>query len=186
MATSYRPRASMTASHHWEVYTQSERVALVPSAADRGKICFQVTPAPGSVWTWSGSAWLPGTAPTVVNDLTTGGAGTALSAEQGKVLATTKADVSATVAVASSRSLAAADNGKTLECTATVTLTVPAGLPAGFRCQVIPFDTTSLASAGGTLLNGATTTLTRAASSNPLVTLVARASVANSYVLSGT
>lgn len=86
MATTYRPRAPMTASHHWEVHTQSQRLAFVPSAADRGKICFQVMPAPGSLWTWSGSAWLPGTAPAVVNDLTTGGTGAALSAEQGKAL----------------------------------------------------------------------------------------------------
>lgn len=181
----YRPRAPMTAAHHWEVYNQSERLALTPPASDRGKICYQVTPVPGSLWLWSGIAWLPATAPTVINDLTTGGTAAALSAEQGKALQLGKADVPATVAVAASRALTAADSGKTLECTATVMITVPATLPAGFRCQIIPFDTTSITSAGGALLNGATTTVTRAATANPLVTLVSRASAANSYVVTG-
>nr|WP_145550350.1 hypothetical protein [Variovorax boronicumulans] len=151
-----------------------------------GFLCLQLTPVPGSFWIWSGTAWLPEKAPAVVNDLTTGGTTAALSAEQGKALQLAKADVTSTVAVASSHALAATDDGKTLECTATATLTVPATLPAGFRCQVIPFDTTSVASAGGALLNGATTTLTRAATANPLVTIVARASAANSYVVTGT
>ena len=90
-------------------------------------------------------------------------------------------------AVASSRSLTAADNGHVLECTATVSLTVPATLPAYFSCTVIPSGTTSIVSAGGTLLNGATTTLTRAAATaaNAILTIQARVSAANSYVVTG-
>jgi hypothetical protein len=87
--------------------------------------------------------------------------------------------------VATSRALTAADDGATLECTATVTLTVPAGLPANFGCAVIPSGTTSIASDGTALLNGALTTLTRAAASNPMFGIVLRASVANSHVVSG-
>lgn len=90
-----------------------------------------------------------------------------------------------TTTVATSRALTAADNGATLECTATVSLTVPAGLPANFGCAVMPFGTTSVVSGGGTLLNGATTTLTRTAASNGMFAITARASVANSYVVTG-
>lgn len=90
------------------------------------------------------------------------------------------------VTVAASRALAASDHGATLECTAAgLTLTVPIGLPDNFACVVIPNGTTSFASSGGALLNGATTTLTRAASSNPMVAIAKRASVANSFVVSG-
>lgn len=84
-----------------------------------------------------------------------------------------------------SRALTSADNGKTLECTATITLTVPSGLPAGFACVIIPSGTTSIASSGGALLNGATTTLTRTATSNPLVGILGRASADDSYVVTG-
>lgn len=91
------------------------------------------------------------------------------------------------VAVNSSRALTAADNGMHLECTATVTLTVPSGLPAGFRCDVIPNGTTSIATSGGALVNGAGTTLTRlaATAANAIVTIAQRASAANSYVVTG-
>lgn len=86
---------------------------------------------------------------------------------------------------ATSRALTSADNGKTLEVTATITLTVPVGLPTGFACAIIPSGTTSIASSGGALLNGATTTLTRAATGNTLVAIVGRASAADSYVVTG-
>jgi hypothetical protein len=90
------------------------------------------------------------------------------------------------VQVSASRSLTAADNGATLECTAiTITLTVPAGLAANFGCAVIPKGTTSIASAGGALLNGATSTITRADSANSLFAVVSRASAADSYVVTG-
>lgn len=89
------------------------------------------------------------------------------------------------VPVASSRALTAADNGMVLECTATVTLTVPAGLPNGFACAVIPSGTTSIASSGGALLNGATSTLTRAAATNAMFAIQERASATDSFVVSG-
>ena len=92
----------------------------------------------------------------------------------------------ATTAVGTSRSLTDADNGRTLECTATVTLTVPIGLMTGFGCAIIPSGTTSIASSGGALLNGATTTLTRAAATNAIFAIVPRASASNSYVVTGT
>lgn len=91
----------------------------------------------------------------------------------------------AAVTVGSSRALTAADNGALLEATATVTLTVPIGLPAGFACVVIPSGTTSVASSGGALLNGATTTLTRAAAGNAMFAIQARSSASDSYVVSG-
>jgi hypothetical protein len=87
--------------------------------------------------------------------------------------------------VAASRVLTDADNGKVLECTATATLTVPVGLKAGFRCTVLCAGTTSVASSGGTLLNGATSTLTRAVASNPAIDIIARASAQDSYVVTG-
>ncbi len=87
--------------------------------------------------------------------------------------------------VSASRNLSGDDNGRTLECTATVTLTIPKGLPEDFACAIIPSGTTSIASAGGTLLNGATTTLTRAASGNTTFAIQARKSAADSYVVTG-
>lgn len=93
---------------------------------------------------------------------------------------------SLTVAVAASRDLTAADNGKTLECTNSgLTLTVPLGLGSNFGCAIIPNGTTSIASSGGTLLNGATSTLTRAASGNAAVAIIPRISAVNSYVVTG-
>lgn len=50
------------------------------------------------------------------------------------------------VAVAASRALTAADSGKTLECTAGITLTVPESLPADFRVTVV-----NAAAGGGTI-----------------------------------
>lgn len=89
------------------------------------------------------------------------------------------------ITVGSSRALTSADDGKIIECTTTVTLTVPASLPSGFACVVIPSGTTSVASSGGALLNGATTTLTRAAASNAMFAIQSRASAVDSYVVSG-
>lgn len=86
--------------------------------------------------------------------------------------------------VSNSRTLTAADNGLTLECTATVTLTVPVGL-ANFGCAIIPSGTTSIASDGTALLNGGTSTVTRAAGSNALFAIQCRASAVDSYVVTG-
>lgn len=89
------------------------------------------------------------------------------------------------IAVSASRNLTNADNGQTLECTTTLTLTMPVGLVSDFACAIIPSGTTSIASDGTALLNGATTTLTRAAASNAMVAIQARISAANSYVVTG-
>ena len=91
---------------------------------------------------------------------------------------------SGVLVVSGSRNLASTDNGRTLECSTTLTLTVPATLPAGFGCAVIPSGTTSIASSGGTLLNGATTTLTRVAAANHMFAIVGK-NTANSYVVTG-
>lgn len=91
----------------------------------------------------------------------------------------------ASVSVATSRALTAADDGCVIECTAGgLTITVPAGLPTNFGCVVVPNGTTTVASSGGALINGATTSLTRTAASNPTFAIVAR-TAANSYVVTG-
>lgn len=89
--------------------------------------------------------------------------------------------------VGANRTLTAADNGCVLECTTTVTLTVPVGLPKGFRCEILPNGTTSIARSGDALINGAGTTLTRAAATaaNAVVSIVSRASAPDSYVVTG-
>lgn len=88
--------------------------------------------------------------------------------------------------VAVSRSLGPRDNGVMLECTAAgLTLTVPNDLPAGFGCSIIPNGTTSVATSGGTLLNGSTSTLTRLASGNAIFAIAQRPSLATSYVVTG-
>jgi hypothetical protein len=51
------------------------------------------------------------------------------------------APVESTVNVSASRSLTAADNGKTLICTNTITLTVPSGLGSNFSCNVLSDNT---------------------------------------------
>lgn len=90
-----------------------------------------------------------------------------------------------TVVVSQSRALTPSDDGATLECTATVTLSVPWGLPASFGCAIIPSGTTTISSLNATLLNGATTDITRIAASNAMFAIIARASVQNSYVVTG-
>lgn len=69
------------------------------------------------------------------------------------------------VQVTASRALTAADNGRTLAVAAGLTITVPAGLPLTFGVLIQPLlwngGSISVASSGGALLNGATTTLTR-------------------------
>ncbi|WP_367847011.1 hypothetical protein [Rhodoferax sp. WC2427] len=116
------------------------------------------------------------------------GAGVVATAAGGDVTVTIPGGGSslptAPVQVGGSRPLASTDNGLVLECMATATLTVPAGLPAGFRCVVIPFGTTSVAFTG-TTGNGAATTLTRAASGNFAFGITQRGSNVNSYVVDG-
>lgn len=87
-----------------------------------------------------------------------------------------------TTLVSSSRSLATGDNGNTLELGSGVNLTVPTGLGTGFAVNVIPNGSHSLISSGGTLLNGATATLTRSGSGGAgIFQVIGLASVANSY-----
>lgn len=91
------------------------------------------------------------------------------------------------VAVAASRALTAADWGKTLDCTAAaISLTVPVGLPVDFECRIIPNGTTSIVSDGTSLLNGALTTVTRAAATaaNTMFSLRMR-TTANSFMVTG-
>ncbi len=90
----------------------------------------------------------------------------------------------APVQVTESRALTSADHGKVLECTATATLNVPASLPTGFKCVVIPFGTTSV-SFTGTTGNGANTTIARSAANNAMFGIVQRGSSATSYVVDG-
>lgn len=88
--------------------------------------------------------------------------------------------------VSASRSLTVADNGLILECAENVNITVPAGLPQGFRCKLIPNGTHDIISSGGTLLNGATTTVVRTSAANQTFEIIGRVSATNSYVVTGT
>ena len=89
------------------------------------------------------------------------------------------------VSVGTSRSLTAADDGCVIDVTANgVTLTVPVSLPTSFACIVLPTGTTSVASSGGTLLNGATSTIAREAGGNASFAILPR-TTANSYVVTG-
>jgi hypothetical protein len=90
-----------------------------------------------------------------------------------------------TRAVSSGRALTADDNGCILDCTATLTLNVPAGLPQNFQCRVLTLaaNTTSI-SFTGTTGNGAGTTLVRAGATQLWVDIIGR-SVANAFVVTG-
>lgn len=79
-----------------------------------------------------------------------------------------------------SRLLSAADNGATIDCLGSITLTLPPGLPAGFMCNIIPTGTLTLASGSGVLFNGIPGPLTRTA----MFGIQAR-STANSYIVTG-
>ena len=78
-------------------------------------------------------------------------------------------------------------NGATLEFTAAATLTLSAGLRDGFALSCIPpvSGNVTVASAGGTLLNGGTGSLTRAAAQNAVFAILKRASVTDSYLVTG-
>lgn len=95
--------------------------------------------------------------------------------------------IEAPVPVGAGRALTIADNGKVLDVTAALTVTIPQdALPAGFRCWFIAPSGVNLSvdPLGTVTLNGAGTTLTRARASNPTtVELVMRA--ANTALLSG-
>jgi hypothetical protein len=89
------------------------------------------------------------------------------------------------IAVGASRSLTAADNGNTLDCTAAgITLTIPSGVLLTLGVVILPNSTTSVASSDGTLLNGATSTIARTATLNGAFAVIPR-TTANSYVVTG-
>lgn len=94
--------------------------------------------------------------------------------------------VNDTVLVSDDRELTAADNGLILECAENVEITVPAGLPEGFRCKVIPFGTNNVVPAEGVELNGDTDTVTRTSAANQTFEIIGRVSAADSYVVTGT
>jgi hypothetical protein len=95
--------------------------------------------------------------------------------------------VEAPVTVSTGRALTPADNGKVLDVTAALTVTIPQDvLSPGFRCWFIAPSGVNLSvdPLGTVTLNGAGTTLTRARASNPTtVELIVRA--ANVALLSG-
>jgi len=98
---------------------------------------------------------------------------------------TSSASNSKTILVTASRNLLPSDDGNILKCTTSVTLTAVADtLPTHFGCAIIPNGTASIASSGGTNLNGATATLSRAAASNQLIMIVYNGS-ANDYLVTG-
>lgn len=88
--------------------------------------------------------------------------------------------------IAVSRALTAADDQKKRKCTTTLSLTIAPGL-GDFGCAIIPASgaTISIVSSGGVLLNGATTTLTRAQSSNVIFAIEADPTAPDSYVVTG-
>jgi hypothetical protein len=95
--------------------------------------------------------------------------------------------IEAPVTVSTGRALRPDDNGKVLDVTAALTLTIPQDvLPAGFKCQFIAPSGVNLSvdPLGTVTLNGAGTTLTRARAGKPcLVDFVMRS--ANVALLSG-
>jgi hypothetical protein len=95
--------------------------------------------------------------------------------------------IEAPVTVSTGRALSPDDNGKVLDVTAALTLTIPQDtLPAGFRCWFVAPSGVNLSvdPLGTVSLNGAATTLTRARAGNACtVELFMRA--ANVALLSG-
>lgn len=78
--------------------------------------------------------------------------------------------IEAPVIVSTGRALRPDDNGKVLDVTAALTVTIPQDvLPPGFRCQFIAPSGVNLSvdPLGTVTLNGAGTTLTRARAGNP-------------------
>lgn len=99
---------------------------------------------------------------------------------------TTSGASAGTVDVASSRSLASSDDGKTLNITATtdITLTVPTGLPAGFGCAIFQSTTGAAAfSASSTTIVPATSGNTKTGGAGKIASLIQTST--NTYSLSG-
>lgn len=87
--------------------------------------------------------------------------------DNGQVIANQPIIISGALTI--NQSNANAYNGKTLQWSTAATVTLAVGLPAGFSFIGIPpaSGNASIASDGTVTLNGATSTLTRAASGNP-------------------
>ena len=82
------------------------------------------------------------------------------------------------------RALTAADNDKTLNCTAGITLTVPSGLPPGFSCAIVQASASAvtIAAGSGVTINNVSAH-TKTASQYAVVGLVNNDT--NTYILSG-
>lgn len=90
--------------------------------------------------------------------------------------------------VSADRNLTAADDQKTITCTAVLTLTIPSGLSPRPVAVVIPpaSGNVSVAVSGSATTNGATTTLTRSRSSNPAgFAIMPYVDVADGYGVNG-
>jgi hypothetical protein len=89
--------------------------------------------------------------------------------------------------LSANKTIAATDNGKVFQCTVALNITIPAGLTPMPTFVVLPPSSgdVSVVSSGGTLLNGATDTLTRGRASNRAGFVVQAYPEANSYGVSG-
>lgn len=120
----------------------------------------------------TGTDWrLTGTDPAVAGNWTNlGGGSGALTVES----------------VSSSRAVTAADDGKILQCSAGITLTLPAGLSPRPRFGV-EFDsgTITIAVSGGATANGATSSVTRSITYNPAGFAVIPRAGSDGYGVSG-
>ena len=89
-------------------------------------------------------------------------------------------------AVSSSRTITAADDGKILQCSAGITLTLPAGLSPRPRFGV-EFDsgTITIAVSGGATANGGTSSVTRSITYNPAGFAVIPRAGSDGYGVSG-
>jgi hypothetical protein len=83
--------------------------------------------------------------------------------------------------------IATTDDGKVFNCTAALTITVPAGLVTRpqFAVMLPPTGNVSIAVTGGAQVNGATATLTRSRATNPAGFVVSPYSESDGYGVSG-
>lgn len=87
--------------------------------------------------------------------------------------------------ISGSRSLQSSDSGSVIDLTTGgLSLTVPAGLVPSFACALLVKGNTSIVSAGGVLLNGATSTLVRSDTNDTLIRIQAT-STQDSYKVTG-
>lgn len=89
------------------------------------------------------------------------------------------------ITVSNSRALTDTDDGCWLECSTSLTLTIPPTLKFGVGVVVIPSGTITVAAGNGVLINGLTTSVTRTAANNFWFGIQGRRSVPTSYVVNG-